>query len=286
MLQRISITCLLLVACASACSQKVGSASNTPVQKSASPRQAVQRVGDQIFIDGAITPQVATDFAHQLDSGVRTLVISSGGGLSPSAVQIAREVRAHGLRVVVSKACLSACAQFIFAAARERVVQPDSLVIFHNTRSSIARLGEAHRSLETEGFQKSAETDAAIEQSLYAEIGLPQSWLYQPQLEVRTACVRFARDAQAHVSDLEFKSLYAGWIPTRSLMMHAGLSFSGFWPDDFSALQHAFDAIFRKDRPFQILYGGSDYLMTEAEVDAGFNNIGVCDGGPAPVSPQ
>jgi hypothetical protein len=282
--QRISIACLLLVACA-ACSQKVGSTSNTPAQKSGSLQQAVRRVGDQIFIDGVITPQVATDFARELDSGVRTLVISSGGGLSPSAVQIAREVRAHGLRVVVSKACLSACAQFIFAGARERVVQPDSLVIFHNTRSSIARLGAAHRSLETEEFQKSAQADAAIEQGFYAEIGLPQSWLYQPQLEVRTACVRFARDAQAHVSDLEFKSLYAGWIPTRGMMMHAGLSFSGFWPDDFGALKHAFDAIFRKDLPFQILYGGSDILMTEAEVDVGFNNIGVCYDGSAPVSP-
>lgn len=281
MFQRTLFGLLLLAAAASACSPRSGPASAAAGPPAGTAvQQAVRRVDDQIFIVGDLNPEIAAEFTRELVPGVTTLVITSGGGNSPGAVAIARAVHEHGLKVIVSKACMSGCAQFVFAAARERVILPDSLVVFHNTRSSIARLGAQNRSPQSDDFQRAADADAALEQNLYRTLGLPQTWLYQPQLEVRTQCVRYALNPQAHARDLEFKSFYVGWIPTRRLMMSSGLAFTGFWPDDNQMLEHAFNVVFRKDLPFHIISGGADALMPAAEVDAAFSKIGVCDGAP------
>jgi hypothetical protein len=186
-------------------------------------------------------------------------------------------VHQHGLRVVVAKACFSGCAQFVFAAARERVILPDSLVVFHNTRSSIARLGVQLRSPDTDDFQRAADADAALEQKFYAELGLVTALLYEPQLEVNTICVRFARDPQGRARDLEFKSSFIGWVPTRSLMTQAGLTFSGFWPDNPLTFHHAFGQVFRKDWPYQLKLSLTDHLMSAAEIDAAYAKIRLCD---------
>jgi hypothetical protein len=246
------------------------------------PPPPVLREGDQISVTGPITPAVAAEFSRQAGVGVKTLVINSGGGDSRSAVEMGRIVHKLGLQVIVRKACMSGCAHFIFAAARARQVEPDSLVVFHNTRSSIARLGAPLRSPATESMQRGAEADAELERAFYKEIGVPESFLYQPQIEIQTQCVQFARDGAGNVRDLEFSRIYAGWIPRRVFMKNVNLPVEGFWPEDVPTLKQAFLKVFAPGAPIYILIGGGERPDPMAQLQAAFAKIGLCESVPKP----
>jgi len=60
-----------------------------------------------------------------------TLVLRSEGGLLTDAIDIAEHLERVGYNVVVDGLCASACAQFVFMAARHRVIYRDGIVAMH-----------------------------------------------------------------------------------------------------------------------------------------------------------
>ena len=93
--------------------------------------------GDTIHINGSLTQATFEKFSAVLEPNIEELSIRSGGGDSLAASAIGRMVVTHDLEVIVNGACLSGCAHFIFLPARRRRFASDSLVVFHNTSSSI-----------------------------------------------------------------------------------------------------------------------------------------------------
>ena len=232
----------------------------------------VERRGDSVYLQGEVNQPAADRLIGLMDENVRALVVTSGGGDGLSAIRIGREVSRRRIEVVVNRACMSACAQFIFVAARQRYIQGQSLVVFHNTSSSMLRMIGADADPQARAHLTPV---AEAEQAFYKDIGLPVSLLYQPQIEIGTSCYRYSRDPSGNVKDVEFKSDYRGWIPDRSYMDNVGLGFQGWWPETKDEAASAFHDIFTINAPVFLRYGGS-LMLSEMRMDEAYAAIGVC----------
>jgi hypothetical protein len=62
-----------------------------------------------------------------------TLIIDSPGGYDEAAIDLGRFLLDRRMRVVVRNRCVSACANFVFLPAFEKVVEPSSTVAFHSS---------------------------------------------------------------------------------------------------------------------------------------------------------
>jgi hypothetical protein len=101
---------------------------------------------------------------------VDTLVITSPGGDADAGLALAREVRARGWTVRVREFCGSACANYVFPAARRRIVEPGALLLWHGAFSNLQtfEILERHRALRARLADGSARHDElvfAVEQS-------------------------------------------------------------------------------------------------------------------------
>lgn len=65
------------------------------------------------------------------DRSISTMAVTSDGGEVRVSLRLARAIRARGLTLVVRRQCVSSCANFLFTAARRKVVATRSLVVFH-----------------------------------------------------------------------------------------------------------------------------------------------------------
>lgn len=96
----------------------------------------MELVGDaEIRISGVITPKVASDFAKLLTDKVSLLSVSSEGGVTESAIQIAEIVQRRSMGIRVIDVCLSSCANYLFVAGFSREVMPDAVVGWHGGHS-------------------------------------------------------------------------------------------------------------------------------------------------------
>ncbi len=88
-----------------------------------------------IALTGVIAKGHFEEFAKFLGSGVRKLVVNSGGGDVEESLKIAELIHARGLGIVVDGVCASSCANYLFVAAKDKVVLPNSLLSFHGSSS-------------------------------------------------------------------------------------------------------------------------------------------------------
>ncbi len=113
-----------------------GHAETPPDLASATVEPAVVRVdGDTVYFTGHISDASAKIFADAvapLQRGqVTRLVVSSGGGDTVPGRRIGQWVHDMGIVVEVDKICFSSCANYIFPAARGRVIRAESFVGWH-----------------------------------------------------------------------------------------------------------------------------------------------------------
>jgi hypothetical protein len=67
------------------------------------------------------------------DRYIHTLTIASSGGEISIGIAIGLWVHAYNLDVVVEKACMSACANYIFPAGRRKIITPGAVVAWHGS---------------------------------------------------------------------------------------------------------------------------------------------------------
>ena len=110
------------------------------------------------------------------DRSISTMVVTSNGGEVRVSLRLARAIRARGLTLVVRRQCASSCANFLFTAARRKIVEPRSLVVFHGGIAPPAFGGLFGGGGAEHGLR--AETEA-----FFREIGVNASLTYdQPPL--------------------------------------------------------------------------------------------------------
>jgi hypothetical protein len=195
----------------------------------ATDRPGVYVSGDTLSIRGTINDQSAADFLRLINPNIKEIRLTSLGGLAEPAIKIGAEIRARNLRVVVDRYCFSACASYIFLGSTSRSINPFSLVAFHNTGSSISEFNFAKADQEVHARYAA---EAALEASYYQSVGIDTAWLYRPQLEIRTKCYSFRPGSQKTSFDLIYLSDFSVWIPSRAFLAQAGVTFSGYWPEN------------------------------------------------------
>jgi hypothetical protein len=88
-----------------------------------------------LLIEGILTPKVEKQFSALLDSRIRTVIVSSEGGVTESGIGIAEEIQSRKLDIVVKDICISSCANYLFVAASKKTVGINAVVGWHGGHS-------------------------------------------------------------------------------------------------------------------------------------------------------
>jgi hypothetical protein len=228
-----------------------------------------------VTISGRITSDSPAAFRASLGSGTRTVIVDSNGGDSLAAMEIGREIRNRNLNLVVHRACMAACAHFIFLAARERKVEPNSLVVFQSTATALARLVEHASSRDRSSAQKPLLPRKAAEEQFINELGIGAAILSEPQLRLQTSCYRLVRDRKGKATDIEYGRQYVGWTPTRDYLAQLGVRVNGTWPQTQDEFERISARVFAKGATPPLAFGGAA-PMADADINAGYRAIKTC----------
>ena len=105
---------------------------------------------EPVSIDGRIDSQTL-EYVRSLPNTPLEIHITSQGGDTPTAIEIAKIIRERGYGLVVKKYCLSACAQWLLPEARKVRLIDMPIVGFHHSGTAF------HEILVASGDLKEAE---------------------------------------------------------------------------------------------------------------------------------
>ena len=105
----------------------------------AAPQPAsVEAQGDAVIFAGRIDAQSAARFIELVrDPRITRLVMTSRGGLVSAALDIGAAVRERRLDIEVPVVCLSSCANYIFPAARRKLIGRPGAVAWHGNMAHV-----------------------------------------------------------------------------------------------------------------------------------------------------
>ena len=149
---RFALAALLLAALAAACTDAIPEA---PAELTSSPlegqpeetiedliraleaeRADIRIDGSTVYYIGVINHGSAHNFLSlvgDVETGIDTLIINSGGGVTTSARRIGRWIHQHGVTVIVDDLCFSSCANYIFTAAPRKIIREGAYVGWHGS---------------------------------------------------------------------------------------------------------------------------------------------------------
>lgn len=129
--------------------------------------------GATIRIEGTIRARTAQSFQEALAAGGITRVqLNSGGGEVEPSLAIARSIFATGLDVEVVGDCLSACANYLFPAGKNKLISGPGVVGWHGNIQHLVYLHETgERVMVEQTYQGMVET-AQHEADFFAMIGV------------------------------------------------------------------------------------------------------------------
>ncbi|TSB04945.1 hypothetical protein [Sphingorhabdus contaminans] len=96
---------------------------------------------DYAVLTGRINEQMLAEVSKNID-GIHSIVITSQGGDSSSAMDLARLIYDHHIHIRVEKYCLSACAQYILPSAKTIEFVDKPIVGLHQSPISIRNFYE------------------------------------------------------------------------------------------------------------------------------------------------
>lgn len=109
----------------------------------------VKRKGDTVIYRGSLTKD---GLKAMRDAGlghpITTLLIDSAGGEIVVGMDFGTWVLERRLNVVVDRACLSSCANYVFTAARKKEILPGAVVAWHGSAKQPGLLEQMHKAVE------------------------------------------------------------------------------------------------------------------------------------------
>lgn len=160
-----------------------------------------------VFFVGEITPSKVDKAIKLLRTNDR-LVIDSGGGDMASAMRLGSDIIKKRTVIEVLDLCMSSCANYLFVAASEKILNRNSLVVFHggprqaNILSQLQAAFDGRNSLIPVG--KINYEMVIVENNLSARVGRLQNRANCPQaMQVRDRfgqCIPFT--AEIYLDDL------------------------------------------------------------------------------------
>ena len=92
--------------------------------------------GSTILFEGGFGPQTDRDFFDAVngkEDQITTIRINSGGGITDEAMKIGLWIFDHELDVIVDEICFSSCANYIFTAGKNKIIEKDAIVGWHGS---------------------------------------------------------------------------------------------------------------------------------------------------------
>jgi len=109
----------------------------------------VERRGDTVIYRGSLTKD---GLKAMRDAGlghpITTLLIESAGGEIVVGMDFGTWVFERDLDVVVDRACLSSCANYVFTAGRNKEIQAGAVVAWHGSAKQPGLLEQMHKAVE------------------------------------------------------------------------------------------------------------------------------------------
>lgn len=188
-----------------------------------------------LIIDGVLTADYVQQLIPKVRDGGGDIVIRSSGGEIGPALRLAQAVRDKGRTVIVTDYCLSACASYVFAMAKHRVVRNDAIVGFHGTATSrMAYLKQAGEDQLAADYAK----ESSEEKKAYQRAGLSVRLLEVPLEQVGPVCFRTAMEDGKPIA--QFATSASVFVPSRASLAKWGVrDIQGFWPADQTTLSAA-----------------------------------------------
>lgn len=111
----------------------------------------VERNGDTVIYRGRLSEDGLLALRRAGDHpSVKTLLIDSAGGEVVVGMAYGDWISARGLDIVVDRACLSSCANYIFPAGRHKEIQPGAVVAWHGSAQQPGMLELLHQTVAEE----------------------------------------------------------------------------------------------------------------------------------------
>jgi len=191
-LQHHALACMTLVLLLTACA----TSSNTPASRtsieratgqrghpdshlldnalSLKPGIRVQRNGDTVIYRGRLTENGLEALRSAGDdTRVSTLLVESTGGEIVVGMEFGNWVIERQLDIVVDRACLSSCANYIFTAGRRKEILPGAVVAWHGSAKQPGLLDQLNQFVEEDIASQGLaprEQQAALKRALRANI--------------------------------------------------------------------------------------------------------------------
>ncbi len=92
--------------------------------------------GSMIIFEGGIGPKTDRDFFDAVngkEDQINSIRINSGGGITDEAMKIGLWIFDHELDVIVDELCFSSCANYIFTAGKNKIIEKDAIVGWHGS---------------------------------------------------------------------------------------------------------------------------------------------------------
>lgn len=188
---------------------------------------------ESIDFCGVIDEDAVKAVSANLVPTVRRITIRSMGGELDAPLDLAEIIRTRGLGVRVEGPCLSACAAFVFVAARNRYVAPGSVLGLHNSSSSVVEIADRLRDRMTTPLDENSPLvrRATGERRLYDLMRVNTALLFEPQARIDTVCmVPTSPSPISREQRFNLVSRYDFWAPTAEQWRRFGVAFYGDVP--------------------------------------------------------
>lgn len=146
---------LLLAACATAPTDSGQVPADEPASQKSNMALAieqdiwVERRGDTVIYRGRLTEDGLDALRNAgEDAHVKTLLIESAGGEIVVGMDFGNWVIERELNVVIDRACLSSCANYVFTAGRHKEIKPGAVVAWHGSAKQPGLLEQLHELVE------------------------------------------------------------------------------------------------------------------------------------------
>ncbi|HBR0931653.1 TPA: hypothetical protein L9K91_005024 [Klebsiella variicola] len=136
------------------------------VKQGLNEKMSTHLVFDTLYVDGNISKnddKVLSEIIENHIIPVRTISINSGGGDIETAINIGSIIYDKGISMEVRRLCLSSCANYLFPAARNKIINYGSIVGFHGSPNS----DDSKLITTVDGVTTS---DPAIKDKIFSEI--------------------------------------------------------------------------------------------------------------------
>jgi hypothetical protein len=184
----------------------------------------VERVDDStIMIDGVIGIETFDKLKTKFTGAERKIVVRSEGGVTKIALDIAEFILQKRLDIVVRDYCISSCANYLFVAGNNKVVEPKAVVAWHGGHSnSPFRLGN-----NTKEYLENRYDLYRREQLLYARVAVSidlivySGWLTVGTPTGRTRTVEvLGEKRELPITEREFTQ----WVPSADELRRLGVA--------------------------------------------------------------